>query len=1541
MILRHLPQNQRKDTGDSMIEKPLMVYIYDLEISDKSKSFLVRAGLLKLDDLLNCKINELSECHNVSDDVIRELSDVIAHSEEIVSYFNDRAKRIYEILPDVQDTQIESLGLSNRATNALKRGGIHTVGALIQLSRKDIFELRNVGVLSREEIIAAIESVIQSGKLKYNSMDNAQEEDPHPEPDNNRITEILSEVASIGLDDVPFSVRARNALSRANVQTAGELIQMSEKDIINMRNVGAQTRDEIVAVIEAILRDGKTYFDNLMTEERHDFGGESSTTISGKGFDYSVIDALTERFGFKPAKMSEWYGLSRQSVYNALEKRLPQRRAVWTGKELTQREFYLLEELIDKNRFDYADDEVTCCCMNNGQDDFVCIFIYENEIKCFYLNDLPEELRERVISKKMQIYTERELAGESDGKVITVLTKPYYRPNNPERFRANAQLRGMTTDEYAVFISGYPYLDQRSVTDEQIIAFLQENMVDGKVYISSDPKNQWIRSIASRNGYTIKSLIELYGFESRLDGSELTSDGAKERHREELRQYIIHDNTVYFPTDSHIYKVLQTYTYKSGTDINSYIRSLGFERTTERPNVAVDALEKDMEVRHSDGTSEEKIFAMYPLIGSRIIKPETVDKLIENARKYIDLVLREPGTKLPLRAEMQITLALINIAKNWKNEENGNFWNYITLQFGYRDTSGSVVRLLQTSLENAMKRNQRFFLEDANGRAFKSTAVIHALSTRKSWMALFDFLFDFYKSNLNWRMIPNDPLISVMIHALQQKLSGGNEEEAELTISSKAYSFQEGIRKLILYRPVYTQKLFERLICKIDSLVNSEAKQVKQYEELLCEEWFKEKIIAIANTKKAERQTQATQRDIAIDYSRIRAKYVLKNETDVQILLPDIRLKSEEIRKAALSVSCNGRNMIQQNLSWYGNELGKTLNGVAVSLSSGIMEDGCLNVRVQIKCDDEVIYDSEESLYRNVLLFLGGTEVSANQIKRDRYTLVAPTSAEVKTENTELIEIDSLKNLGLKAFFLELQQGYVISVNGRLVAFDSESGTDVRVIVPSESAALPTVTLQETEALLAYRKSVCSIILGNKEYSQQFVLLKNREKIEFDSLEHSANGLAYVFPLDGANDSVRLQVISLANERLVFDRTFMLISEADCCFNREFYYSGSDYSGAEYYADIDEFHEVVSFGENETEVRIPFRDGELHMDIPKISIQETSGAWLQEHQPAWYIGVIPQNSFLKVTVPAKIHVQFLVGGKDILYDGQGLVTIGNVLQSFSGSDSFVDARVEMKVSGQKQNASYTLARVFFKERFLKRPAFWTEENKLLWDQGGGFIGNSQREFTLLLSGAEDTSFEFKLDENTEAVALPEDMLIGNYQYEISIMSGGLFKKTKEIVATGDCVIGDKNLLRFMNRRIVVDAITDEFKEEAGHILIRTCYIDQISYCGMEETSEGYCPVYNGILYSIGYHGERYEFSYDVHTNKKGITKMMVNPVRIVYINDSSLCITDRDGDGLYYYNFYDRDSGSVVYALTDYEYTKANKQKYSNADLYSYRTERM
>ena len=158
-------------------------------------------------------------------------------------------------------------------------------------------------------------------------------------------------------------------------------------------------------------------------------------------------------------------------------------------------------------------------------------------------------------------------------------------------------------------------------------------------------------------------------------------------------------------------------------------------------------------------------------------------------------------------------------------------------------------------------------------------------------------------------------------------------------------------------------------------------------------------------------------------------------------------------------------------------------------------------------------------------LYNGGTEISASQIRREHYTLVVPSSAELKTENVDFTEIDSMKNQGLKAYFLELREGYAVTVNDQLIAFESENGTGIRIIPPSESISLPSVTFQDAEAVFAYKKSTCSIILENAECTQQFVLLKNGEKIGFESLRRTDNELVFIFPFDG---ELFLKVYSLS-----------------------------------------------------------------------------------------------------------------------------------------------------------------------------------------------------------------------------------------------------------------------------------------------------------------------------------------------------------------------------------------------------------------------------
>ena len=953
-------------------------------------------------------------------------------------------------------------------------------------------------------------------------------------------------------------------------------------------------------------------------------------------------------------------------------------------------------------------------------------------------------------------------------------------------------------------------------------------------------------------------------------------------------------------------------------------------------------LEEDMTVRESGGSFEERVFAEYPLLGSKIIKSDTLEKLNKNARQYIDEVLQSPWTKLHLRAEMQITLALINHAKKWKSEENSQFWKYVTLQFGYRDENDAVARLLRAALEDSMRRNNRLFLEDSNGREFKATTVIHALSTKKSWMALFDFLFDFYKSNLDWKVVPGDPIYGLMIKSLQNKLVGETDDEAKITISSRVYSFQEGIRKLILMRPVFAKELFEKLICRIDEMINSEHRNPKTYEEQLCEEWFREKLIAIANTRKAERRTSQVSRELALDYSRIRARFILKQENTVQIILPDIRLMNGDVSTASLSIDYGNRTVFRKNMSWYGNELGKTLIGETVTLPDLALENERMEVCVRITCDDEIIYDSGDTLLRNYMVFLGSNEISPSQINKANYTIVVHQEDTVKAENVVVTEIDDFKISGLKAYFVELRDGYVLTVNGRLVAFDNNNNTEIRVIPPEESMTLPHVTAGEAECSLAYKDSVCSILLSDTDYLYKFILLKNGERIELSSLNivEGSGGLALICPLVGQDDICRIQIINLEDEKLVFDSSYMLVTSAEFGFNRDFYYSADDYKDAFFYAEIDDVYEEVPFSGEDNEIRMPLRNGELHVEIPCIRVRETTGAWMNGTSPAWYVPSIPQNSFFEVTNTSNMKISFFVGDMNIGYDNKGLVTIGNVLQTIGASDNRDSVLVEMSVAGLGESQRYVLARVCFKECFLLQPEFWYEDGKLYWNRGGTFIGKPNRRFKLDLYGL-GQNYSFELDEDTEYLELPEGIQIGVYRYFINVRSGGMFRTTSETVASGECIIGDRNRLRFLNRKIVLESLTDAFQKQVGHICITPCYIDQPEFLGIEDTSEGMCPVYQGILYTMKPDGNRYTFAFESYFSKGGHKKMMVNPVRIIYIGKNTLCITDSDGDGLYYCRLYNRYYNREVYSLTDRAYAKDNRDKYSTADLYSYRIERM
>lgn len=956
-------------------------------------------------------------------------------------------------------------------------------------------------------------------------------------------------------------------------------------------------------------------------------------------------------------------------------------------------------------------------------------------------------------------------------------------------------------------------------------------------------------------------------------------------------------------------------------------------------------VEDDMKRRACDKDAQfaYKVFAMYPLIGSMILSAKQESQINENVKYYIDKKLNDPrNCKFERRQDMQIAIAIINIAKKWDSEVCSKFWEYILLQLGYRedDSDSRIVQLLQTALENAMKNNRRFFVEGEKARGFKSTILVHALSTKKSWMHLLDFLFDFYKNNLAWKLISGDPILDVMIISLQKRLSGDEEDDVELKISNKVYLFQEGIRKLVLLRPGYTRVLFEKMLKNIESLVNSEEIQIKRYEDELCKQWFEEKITNIANKQRKLKTERNAHREVAIDYTSIRPRLSLsKDSSEIRLELPDIRLKSGDTERAELIIKYNGYKAKVLRLDWYGNELGKTLIGCSVTLPDLCPETDTIAMEVEIVCDGKAIYKSGNLFHRNVFVFYGSSEIGASQITRDNFLFVVPSAVRFIAKNSDVIMVENFKIAGYKAFYVEFGRGYLMQLNNQIVAIDNIIETDISIIDPLETEELPQVVYGDKVCQLVYKNSKCQIVLENQELQKRYRILRNDEIFELQDL--SKNEIPKQFEINIINDEkCHIQVIDLSNEHCIYDKTFISVVSARCGFDRCFYYESEDYENAEYRICIDNVETAVHFGMSDDEVVVPYKEGIIRTKIPKVSIAENTKTWMFNNQKYWFAGSISQDSILNISVPCNTKIKFMLNGRDLKYDGQGELLIGNIVRSAWTKSGDACEPLEVQISRNARTEKYLIANICYKEKFERKPEFSYRDGKLYWDHGGRYIGKSDRDFSLVLcNDKEENKYSFTINEFTDSIDIPETIRLGRYKYTISYNSGSIFKREECELESGECIIGDKDELRFIGKKIIVCSITDPDKKSAGHIKVAHCEIDRIVYKGIEDTSEGRCPVYEGVLYGYDSRGVRHDFSYDNYITKGNKRKVKCNPVRIVYVGVSTLCITDSDGDGLYYYRVYNRERGENKYFLTDNECTKENKSIFSIADLYDYKIE--
>jgi len=390
------------------------------------------------------------------------------------------------------------------------------------------------------------------------------------------------------------------------------------------------------------------------------------------------------------------------------------------------------------------------------------------------------------------------------------------------------------------------------------------------------------------------------------------------------------------------------------------------------------------------------------------------------------------------------------------------------------------------------------------------------------------------------------------------------------------------------------------------------------------------------------------------------------------------------------------------------------------------------------------------------------------------------------------------------------------------------------------------------------------------------------------------------------------------------EKTFYL-SEISWEFDKLIYYSDEDYENSHITVNIDDDSYIQEFNREHDTISVDISNGEFDIDIPKMSILKNNGE-------EWNIGELLKKDIklgakLKIDAPNIFNIKMFIGDNSVDVLKDGYFALGNAVNGYNFANSKDGINLSVIVQSKTEKQEYIIGKIHESERFVESPTFYYEYGKLKWDMGKGFIGNQETELTLVINDN-----EYPLSLKSEVAIEEVNLSIGRYDFKITAPSDNVFP-LKKILAEGRLDIGDVNELRFLNLTIKIKEVTDENNKSVN---IYPIYIKEIEYSGIQyvKSEERECPIYSGIMYyrKDGKEIKFSEYEYEYYNDKY----YKVNPIRIVYLNEHVLSITDEEGDGLYYYHYKSKDKNRI----TDKQYTKANKDYYHVADLYIYEKER-
>ncbi|NIA21535.1 MAG: tetratricopeptide repeat protein [Anaerolineaceae bacterium] len=160
-----------------------------------------------------------------------------------VMFYDEEQERRLDRRNQVLEIPVTDFELSVRSRNCLKKMNVHVLGDLIMHTEADLLSYKNFG----ETSLAEIKEVLVSKGLYLGQ--GLEQQATVPVVIREAVPEAApapsSTVGDILLETIDFSIRCRKCFQRLGLQTLNDLARMTEQDLMNAKNFGQTSLNEV------------------------------------------------------------------------------------------------------------------------------------------------------------------------------------------------------------------------------------------------------------------------------------------------------------------------------------------------------------------------------------------------------------------------------------------------------------------------------------------------------------------------------------------------------------------------------------------------------------------------------------------------------------------------------------------------------------------------------------------------------------------------------------------------------------------------------------------------------------------------------------------------------------------------------------------------------------------------------------------------------------------------------------------------------------------------------------------------------------------------------------------------------------------------------------------------------------------------------------------------------------------------------------------------------------------------------------------------